>query len=250
MGLTSWRFKEWGIQLNKQKSAVLGNTWAQQQDHLFECQVLSSQWLLGGVTTGWDPAQSLMGDRLAVATLTRDRLSRLPVSLAYDGEVDGYLCQPFHGLLPDFLSFDKKLRPILWGNARVSSNWHLIRALVSAVTELPLQGQRFLDLFRGIWNCGAHERLRTRLLSSWTSFLLPCSTGLRRCWLHQLASMGARLVPDVGVEAPWFPTSLGSLTSIRAYKSGCIMLECFGVHIGLDWEYNISSLTLVLVCLG
>ena len=210
VGLTSWHFKAWGIQLNMQKTAVLANNWASQQTTLFDCQVLDSQRLLG-ITTGWDPAQTVMKERLAVAQLTRDRLARLPVPLQAMERLMSIFVTPlafgseFHIAMPDLLSFDKKLRPILWGHARVSSNWHLIRAFGFSSHRATMEGQRHLELFRGIWNCGAHERLRSRLLTSWNSFLLPRSSGLWNSWLQQLATFGARLLQDGGVEAPWFP---------------------------------------------
>ena len=138
-----------------------------------------------------------------------------------DGEIDGNFRESvgfrkrISGIEANVLAFDKQLRPILWGHARVSSNWHLIKAFGIGSHRAALEGQRFLELFRGIWNCGAHERLRTRLLASWNSFLLPRGTGLWHSWLQQLATLRAKLVPDGGVEVPWFPRWVAHLNQSK-----------------------------------
>ena len=178
-------------------------------------------------------ANEMLQKRVSQAQIRLDRLALLPVpqgalrklvlcfvsSIPYGLEMVPYSAQ--------MRSLDRKVKNLSWGQARCSSNAHVLRGLVLH-PGLLLETRRVCACFRAVWLLANREWERATFMELWTVSFIPRHQGLWIEFLAILAGWGAQLQIDGGVEIPWKAVKLSINASLHEWlhmARQCIWLD-------------------------
>ena len=205
LGFTVEHFRLWQVQLNPAKSSLLTNIDREHVEDAHGLQVQRSQRLLG-IDTGWMGSHETMKQRLMTARQRLNRLMTMPLpQSSYAKLVMTFVCPLLYGLElgeidKDVQKLDVAIKRLVWGKARCAACYPAIMALGIASHKITVQGQRFLNVMRGIWRLGSQDEMRRKLLRLWQSRQLPRSFGLWRAFLQELSKHSLRLNVQGGIE--------------------------------------------------
>ena len=206
LGWTRHHCTAWGVQLNEKKSSILTNERGQAAVEGSHIELAKDKtYKLLGIETGWTASGEYILARLRDAGSLIRRLQSISLPhYLYQKMVSAFVTPTLFGIEFDLLpagarDLDRQLQQGTWGVRRPATNWPAARTYCVRSHLVTVEGSRYTQLFRTLWEYASHEATRKQCLRIWNSSAVHRQGGFWYAFLHAVADAEAILLPDGGI---------------------------------------------------